>query len=202
VTNAALKPRKQPRQRRSQDTYDVIVEAAAQVIATHGLHGFNTNAVAARAGVSIGSLYQYFPHKDALMVALIHRQISSQLGTFRDAIEANLDSSLSQTVRALVSAAMAHHYEDPLFATAIDHEEARLDIQEDLNNFLHVAGLGLESVFERHRSEIGDICANSAATTLPQMVRAIVDVWANQHPPQLQKAEDEAVRAVMGYLIN
>jgi AcrR family transcriptional regulator len=197
----ALTPRKIPLQKRARATYDAIVEAAAQVVARDGLAGFNTNVVAARAGVSIGSLYQYFPNKDALMVALIHFQLNRKMATLAKAVEASAQATLPETVRALVRAAMAHHHEDSLFATAIDHEEARLPIQKELNAYLQLAGRALEGSLKRHRHQLGDLCLISAATTLPQMVRAIVDAWANQHPPQLQRAEDEAVRAVMGYLI-
>lgn len=61
-------------QSRSAETVAVIVEAAARVLESRGLDGFNTNAVAERAGVSIGSLYQYFRNKDALLASLIERQ--------------------------------------------------------------------------------------------------------------------------------
>jgi AcrR family transcriptional regulator len=196
----ALAPRKQPRQGRAKVTRDAIIEGAAQIVARDGLAGFNTNAVAQRAGVSIGSLYQYFPNKDALMAALIRHQIGQQLVRLQHAATASAGSTLTQTIRALVRAAMAHHHDDALFATAIDHEEARLPIQHDLNSFLDTAGSALLQVFERHKNQLGDICLKSASTTLPHLVRAIVDVWANQTPPQLQKAEDEAVRAVLGYL--
>ncbi|MBR8500820.1 TetR/AcrR family transcriptional regulator, partial [Burkholderia cenocepacia] len=56
-----LSPRKAPRQRRSVATVDAIVEAAARILERDGFDGYTTNAVAALAGVSIGSLYQYFP---------------------------------------------------------------------------------------------------------------------------------------------
>jgi AcrR family transcriptional regulator len=196
----ALTPRKQPRQGRAKATRDAIIEAAAQIVARDGLAGFNTNAVAQRAGVSIGSLYQYFPNKDAVMAALIRHQIGRQLATFQDAIEATANCDIPQTIRALVRAAMAHHHDDALFATAIDHEEARLPIQNDLNGFMKVAGTALLDVLQRHKDQIGDVCLITASTTLPYLVRAIVDVWANQSPPQLKTAEDEAVRAVIGYL--
>jgi AcrR family transcriptional regulator len=73
---AALRPRKQPRQERSRDTVRVILKAAAQVFASRGYAGTTTNHVAARAGVSIGSLYEYFPSKDALLVALADAHIA------------------------------------------------------------------------------------------------------------------------------
>jgi AcrR family transcriptional regulator len=62
-----LKPRKRPVQRRSRLTVDVILEAAARVFADRGYAGATTNHIAERAGVSIGSLYQYFPNKEALV---------------------------------------------------------------------------------------------------------------------------------------
>ena len=56
-----LKPRKAPRQKRSQNTMDVILQATGELICARDLDGFGTNQIADRAGVSIGSLYQYFP---------------------------------------------------------------------------------------------------------------------------------------------
>lgn len=71
-----LRPRKQPRQARSRDTVHAILRAAAQVFAAQGYAGTTTNHIAARAGVSIGSLYEYFPSKDALLVALTEAHIA------------------------------------------------------------------------------------------------------------------------------
>src|SRR5262245_13367385 len=64
--------RKAPEQARSKATVNVILEASARILESGGLRGFNTNAVAAKAGVSIGSLYQYFPNKDAILLALLN----------------------------------------------------------------------------------------------------------------------------------
>nr|WP_152992323.1 TetR/AcrR family transcriptional regulator [Nonomuraea pusilla] len=71
-----LTPRKQPRQQRSRETVAVILEAAAQLFQRHGYAGATTNKIAERAGVSIGSLYQYFPNKDALLVALAEHYLT------------------------------------------------------------------------------------------------------------------------------
>ncbi|MBN3819935.1 helix-turn-helix transcriptional regulator, partial [Paraburkholderia sp. Se-20369] len=72
--SSPIAPRKSPRQRRSTATVDAIVEAAAQILERDGLDGYTTNAVAAQAGVSIGSLYQYFPNRDALTATLAARE--------------------------------------------------------------------------------------------------------------------------------
>lgn len=71
----SLRARKQPRQARSRETVDALLEAAAQVFERHGYAAGTTNRIAARAGVSIGSLYQYFPGKDAILLALVERHV-------------------------------------------------------------------------------------------------------------------------------
>lgn len=68
-------PRRQPRQQRSRALVDAILEAAAQVLAAEGPERTTTNRVAERAGVSVGSIYQYFPHKHALFTALGERYV-------------------------------------------------------------------------------------------------------------------------------
>jgi AcrR family transcriptional regulator len=70
-----LEPRKQPIQRRSLTTVAELLLAAAQVFEEQGYAAGTTNRIAARAGVSIGTLYQYFPNKEALAVALLERHV-------------------------------------------------------------------------------------------------------------------------------
>jgi AcrR family transcriptional regulator len=66
--------RRQPRQDRALATQAAIFEAAAQILETDGEGAFNTNRVAERAGVSIGTLYQYFADKQAILVGLALRE--------------------------------------------------------------------------------------------------------------------------------
>jgi AcrR family transcriptional regulator len=67
--------RRSPRQARSRVTWEAIVEAAAQILERDGAAAFNTGAVAERAGVSIGTLYQYFPDKQAILAASAKREL-------------------------------------------------------------------------------------------------------------------------------
>lgn len=71
-----LSPRKQPVQHRSKATVDAILAAAAQVFEAHGYAAGTTNRIAVKAGVSIGTLYQYFPSKEAIAVALLEQHIA------------------------------------------------------------------------------------------------------------------------------
>lgn len=70
-------PRKQPVQERSQLMVEDILEAANLVLLEEGLEAFNTNRVAEVAGVSIGSLYQYFPNKESLLLQLQKQEIDT-----------------------------------------------------------------------------------------------------------------------------
>lgn len=195
-----LAPRKSPRQARAMATQDAIVEAAAHIIAKGGLAAFNTNAVAERAGVSIGSLYQYFPNKDALMVALIERSQRQQLARVKAAVDMAGDADLDSIVRMLVRAAQQHHRDDPLLASAIDHEEARLPIADMLEGYLEQGGGALGVLLESKLGDHPDLNLKRAMRTLPALARAVGDAWANLSPPQLDIAEEEAVKAVLGYL--
>ncbi len=76
IADRLLQPRKLPKQSRSQLTVEAIVQAAAQVFERHGYAAGTTNRIAERAGVSIGTLYQYFPNKDAILVELAHQHLA------------------------------------------------------------------------------------------------------------------------------
>jgi AcrR family transcriptional regulator len=74
--NDSLDPRKKPRQRRSRVTVESIFEATIQVLLANGLDAITTTQIAERAGVGVGSLYQYFPNKNALLAALVQRHVA------------------------------------------------------------------------------------------------------------------------------
>lgn len=193
-------PRKRPRQARAQATWEALVEAAAQLLAQDGLARLTTNAVAARAGVSIGSLYQYFPNRDALMLALIERQQAQQAAALASAFARLPAADLRASVALLIRAAMEQQRANPLLATAIDHEEVRLPAAALVEQTLVRAGAALADLFTAHREELGSIDEARAAVTLPAMVRAIIDRWTNDPMLDPDAAEEEAVRAVIGYL--
>ena len=70
---SSLNPRKIPAQARSAATVEAILQAATQVLISSGFEKMSTTRIAERAGVSVGSFYQYFPNKRALLAALVHR---------------------------------------------------------------------------------------------------------------------------------
>jgi len=101
---AAENKRRLPRQARAAQTVASIVEAAAQILEKGGLSAFTTNAVAERAGVSIGTLYQYFADKNALLMALARGEMEAALREVGRALQGESDPSVEGRVRAMVRA--------------------------------------------------------------------------------------------------
>jgi AcrR family transcriptional regulator len=99
--------RKEPSQARSRATVDAIVQAGARVLADRGWAGFTTNGVADVAGVSIGSLYQYFPDKLSLVEAIRRHHFDEVLAVMRETRKG--ERSLSQHVELLVQGMIEAH---------------------------------------------------------------------------------------------
>lgn len=97
-------PRKHGTQSRARDTVDAILEASRRIAYADGLAGLSTNRVAELAGVSIGSLYQYFPGRDAILHALVQKEFNRTVDLHVAHIR-SIDSAaltLEQAVRSLV----------------------------------------------------------------------------------------------------
>jgi len=111
-----LAPRRRPRQARSRATTDAILTAAARVLAARGYARTTTNHVAAEAGVSIGSLYEYFPSKDALVVALLEAHIAearTELEAAAAAVASRPEPSLEGMIGTYVAAMVRLHAREP-----------------------------------------------------------------------------------------
>lgn len=99
--------RKKPRQDRSRLTVDTILEATAQILDADGGESLTTNMLAQRAGYSIGTFYQYFDNREAVVIALIERQRETMRGDIEALLKARADETWEVTVRAIVR--LIHH---------------------------------------------------------------------------------------------
>lgn len=105
--SSRVRPRKRPAQRRSRETVEAILDGAAQVFERHGYAAGTTNRIAERAGVSVGSVYEYFPNKDAIVVALAERELEKEREVLLATLTAGparepLAALLGRFVRAVV----------------------------------------------------------------------------------------------------
>ncbi|EOU9535781.1 TetR/AcrR family transcriptional regulator [Cronobacter dublinensis] len=121
VIEPAAAPRKLPRQARSRALVEAIIEATARIFERAGPAACTTNAVAERAGVSIGSLYQYFPNRRALTAALVARERGQLVAAFSAAATR---PAAQERLSAMIHAAVAYDFARPALAAALDGEEA------------------------------------------------------------------------------
>jgi AcrR family transcriptional regulator len=109
TARSRLAPRREPQQDRSRATHERILHAAARVLAEHGYARGTTNRIAEAAGLSVGSLYQYFPNKDAVLAELVRRHVRAG----GDALaQLPLDGPLEELLRAAVGGLAALHRGD------------------------------------------------------------------------------------------
>ena len=100
----AFEPRKTPLQARSTVTVEAICEAAIQVLLSHGAERFTTTRVAARAGVSVGTLYQYYPNKQSLLFAVVENHLNRVAARVEAACASACHQPLAEMVREMVEA--------------------------------------------------------------------------------------------------
>lgn len=194
MSESNLAQRKQPRQTRAAATVEAIIEAAARILARDGLARFNTNRVAELAGVSIGSLYQYFPHKDALMAALIAREQAVRVRQLAAAVDAVHGLPLGQAIDALIAGVIAQ--DDGALARLLDLEEQRLPLASSLEPVRVRLDLELVRFLRWHFAGREDAELLRAARSARLVAQVLIDGWS--HNPDVAAAETRA--AVIGCL--
>jgi AcrR family transcriptional regulator len=122
----SLKPRKQPQQERSKITVEAILEATTHILTEEGYEKANTNRIAERAGISIGSLYQYFPNKESLMAALIEQHSKEMAELVETKLNLLFDSPLEIVIPELIKAVIAAHAINPRLHQVLSEEVPRL----------------------------------------------------------------------------
>jgi len=134
VNDSPVSPRKSPLQERSRRTVERILDAAARIFHEEGYTGATTNDIADEAGVSVGSLYQYFPNKDALLVALTKRHIESATAGLTDLLSGlNAESGLDALIRSVVDFLVEQHELDELHLLVMHRAPRTHEINVELD---------------------------------------------------------------------
>lgn len=167
----AINPRKIPRQARSRATFDAILDAAARILVSGGLDEFNTNRVAEVAGVSIGTLYQYFPTKQAILTEMIRQKRKLLLDELRAATDTMTIETFDETLDKLLWAAIAHQLRWPRLARALEYAEAFLPLEAEADE-LNAAILGVVADFLTHA---GCLAPDQSARDLVAALRGVID---------------------------
>ena len=197
-----LEPRKEPRQARSKAMVDTILDATACVLIKRGYAKTNTNVVAEVAGISVGSLYQYYPNKNALIIALRERHVAKMLDLYLG-VAANMapDGSLENNLQALIDALVSAHLLKPELYRILEEEVSSCNVPES-SEVRQKFFAETKILLSRHRAELAiddiDLAAFVVMRILKTMVKTVVlPVPAGVDSSNLQA---EILPAVLGYL--
>jgi AcrR family transcriptional regulator len=196
----SILPRKAPVQVRSTATRDAILQAATHILTVAGLSGFNTNRVAEVAGVSIGSLYQYYPNKGALLTALIVAEHDAFLLEF-DALMRSLGAAnLAETTAQLIDLGLKHQFERAPLAAALDFAERELGADALLRPQQQMLVAALISALAPHASLLSTDIKTAAIDCLC-IVKSMIDGAAMRGEPNSAALRERVERATLGYLL-
>jgi AcrR family transcriptional regulator len=195
-----LEPRRKPRQVRAELTRERILTAAAHIFAEHGYAAGTTNRIAERARISIGSLYQYFPNKDAILAELLVQHIDR--GTWTGADDLDLSpGTLEAAVRALVRDAIDNHSDDPaLLRVMIEEAPVSQELRDTIDRHGKLRTAQVRDVIVRHPDiHVGDPDVAADLVLLTVEINTHKFMAAPGAVP-VQTFEDELVAMVTRYL--
>lgn len=200
--NTALSPRKSPRQSRSAVTVTAILDATARILVERGYAATSTNAVAERAGVSVGSLYQYFPNKDALIAALHARHADQMKAVIERALARAMDVNLVDGLTGLIEASVEAHRVDADLHRVLEQQLAGLDVVDAHDQFDEIVQDRIVALLTRHRDSLAVTDLRLAAYMLMHSVHALIHTIVATRPRgvSLKTATAEIVRMTRVYL--
>jgi AcrR family transcriptional regulator len=193
-------PRKTPIQSRSRATVDAVLTAAARILEEQGLSGFNTNAVAVRAGVSIGSLYQYFPSKDAILLALMEQRLTLFSQTLSAAIDRAPGQCLGDDLAFMLQTGLTTHLSRPSLVGLLEGEFQRLEAhinKAPTHLALREATIRL---LGRYASRLSVTSLEAAAHDVGAVAKALMGAAGERCERDWDAVIHRAVRAMLGYL--
>jgi AcrR family transcriptional regulator len=203
MTSKAAKTsvRRRPKQRRARQTVEAVLDAVIRLLKREGSGAITTNRIAEVAGVSIGSVYQYFPDKRAIFTALHQRHVDQIDRMVQTKLVEHAASSIEELVRAMVEAMVEVHATDPelyeLLMTEVPH---RADGTRDFAVRLHGAFLLAISSRAHELKKGRDL--DKVVFVVTHMVEALSHGAVLRRPPRmsLKDAKEEVVRAILAYL--
>lgn len=195
-------PRKTATQSRSLATVETILRATTHILKREGYDALSTNKVADRAGVSVGSLYQYFPNKAALVAALVDRHVEEMFAAILAEAPALMAMPIEQAVRRYVELMIAAHRVDPALHRVFVEQMPRIGDLARIET-VHARGIALaKTVLSHHAHTLRPHDLDLAAFLVVTTIEAVTHAAVIMHPELLESATfvDEATALVVRYL--
>jgi AcrR family transcriptional regulator len=182
-----VKPRKVPRQARAKVTTDAIVEASTQLLLERGYDRFTTARAAERAGVSVGSLYQYFPNKAALAAAVIDRACEDFILALDQALAGRPRITLAECIRAIVDVILVSHQLAPDLHKIVVDLAPRIGVADKTDRVSRRMAEAIEAILRMHADEIAPaIDLATAATIIETLLVALARRAALADPASMR----------------
>jgi AcrR family transcriptional regulator len=197
--------RKQASQKRSRATVDALIEATAHILVKEGFDKASTNRIAEEAGVSIGSLYQYFPSKEALVGAVMDRHQQELLQVVRGVLPQVAALPMQQALRKLVSVGIEAHRVDPKLHRVLAEQIPRTGRLRNIEGFNRENYALFRTWLEGRREEIRAVDLDVAAFVCVTSIEAVTHRAVLHHSEMFAQdaidvLSDEATRLVVRYL--
>lgn len=201
-----IRPRKSPSQSRSQQMVDDLLDATAKVLIEEGWEKASTNRIARIAGVSVGSIYQYFPNKEALVLALARRhanQMTALLArTVAELSVPGAPAALEHAVPLFVRAMFASHRVEPELHVALVHQLLHVGL-DSIDEIQQTALALVRSYLEQHKSRLLSNDLDAAAWMCVTTVEAVVHAAVLDRSGRLADPaiESELCDLILRYLV-
>lgn len=191
-------PRKLPQQERSKFTVDVILTAAAHILTENGYDNASTNRIAERAGVSIGSLYQYFPNKEAIMTALRERHVNEMREIVESALKNAANHPIEVALHELVKACIAAHAIDPTLHQVLNEQVPRLSHSSAEAKIIAL----LREFLEQRRDQTQIQNLELTVFILERTIESLTHAAVIEHSEFLKESqiEEEITKLLLSYL--
>jgi len=191
-------------QERSRVTVDALLEATARILIREGFDKASTNRIAEVAGVSVGSLYQYFPSKEALVAALIDRHNREIMKAVQGELADAVNLPMQQAVRKIIAVAVRAHRIDPKLHRVLTEQIPRVGRLGNRESFNRQNFALFEAYLARHRDEIRTADLGLAAFVCVTSIEALTHTAVLHHKivsdDAVEALINEATRLVVGYL--
>jgi AcrR family transcriptional regulator len=199
ISSARNHMRKEPRQARSRATVASVVEAGARILGKRGWAGFTTNEVAEVAGVSIGSLYQYFPNKHALIEAILHRHMDDCLAVMRETTSQS--DPILKFVEHLVDDMISVHTLHPGLHRVLQDERPSFESTKDANSPFEMDYLACyaKAVASYRKNEAG-VSSETVGTIISDALDGVIHNAIRRGTLESPTIKKELVRMIGLYL--
>ncbi len=197
--NIRTTPRKLPQQDRSKMTVDAILIATARILTEEGYDKASTNRIAELAGVSIGSLYQYFPNKEALVAALRDRHANEMMEIVESKLRQFSDAPIEVVLHELVKACIAAHAIDPKLHKVLNEHVPRLGNTTVEERIIVL----LRTFLEKRRDQIGPQNLDLTVFILERTIESLTHAAVIEHPELLRDGhlDQEITNLLVSYLV-